>query len=63
MFDSILSVIKAKTEQMAWYGCEYSEDEDSETSIPEGIDEEEYKVLIEALNDLIEVSMSAGRMY
>lgn len=61
MFDSILSIIKAKTEQMAWYGCEYAED--SETSIPEGINEEEYKTLIEALDNLIEASMSAGRMY
>ena len=61
MFDNILSVIKAKTEQMAWYGCDYVED--SETPIPEGIDGEEYKTLIEALDDLIEASMSAGRMY
>lgn len=61
MFDGIIGVIKAKTNQMAWYGCEYAEN--SETSIPEGINEEEYKILIEALDELIEESMSAGRMY
>lgn len=61
MFDGIISVIKTKTDQMAWYGCEYAEN--SEASIPEGINEEEYKTLIEALDELIEESMSAGRMY
>lgn len=61
MFDSVISVIKAKTDQMNWYGCEYTED--SETPIPSGIDEGEYKALIEALDNLIEASMSAGRMY
>ena len=61
MFDSIISVIKAKTNQMNWYGCEYTED--AGTPIPTDMDEAEFKTLIEALDDLIEASMSAGRMY
>lgn len=61
MFDGIISVIKAKTNQMDWYGCEYTED--SGVSIPSGMNEAEFKTLIEALDDLIEASMSAGKMY
>jgi len=61
MFNDIIGVIKAKTDQMNWYGCEYTEDES--IAIPSGMTEEDYNELVEALNDLIEASMSAGRMY
>lgn len=60
-FDNVLAIIKAKTDRMNYYGCEYIEDES--IAIPSGITEEEYRTLIEALDDLIEASMSAGRMY
>jgi len=61
MFNDIIGAIKAKTDQMNWYGCEYTED--VAIPIPSGITEKEYGELIEALNDLIEASMNAGRMY
>lgn len=61
MFDNIMEIIKAKTNQMNYYGCEYAEPE--AISIPSGMDEKEYNELTEALNELIDASMSAGRLY
>ena len=61
MFDNIIAIIKDKTNQMNWYGCEYAEPE--AIAIPSGMDEKEYNELTEALNELIDASMSAGRMY
>ena len=61
MFDSVIAIIKAKTDRMNYYGCEYIEDES--IAIPSGMTEEDYNKLVEALDDLIDASMSAGRMY